>query len=81
MLDKIKIPDQKLASFMSLVTSQPELKVIAATMHKDAPIFKAHNIIDERWKMNHIYWCKLIELPAKKLTFYSTNAILVENKR
>ena len=58
MLDKIKIPDQKLASFMSLVTSQPELKVIAATMHKDAPIFKAHNIIDERWKMNHIYWCK-----------------------
>jgi hypothetical protein len=48
MLDKIKIPDQKLASFMSLVTSQPELKVIAATMHKDAPIFKAHNIIDER---------------------------------
>lgn len=48
MLDKVRIPDQKLATFMALVTSQPELKVTAATMHRDAPIFKAHNIIDER---------------------------------
>jgi len=35
---------------MDVVKSKPEMKIVIAKQHRDAPFFKAHNTIDERWK-------------------------------
>jgi len=47
-MDAIAVPDKKLSTFMKLVKARPEFRVITATEHRDAPCFKAHDIIDER---------------------------------
>lgn len=48
-MDAIAVPDKKLSTFMEIVKSKPEFKILTATEHKDAPYFKAHDYIDERW--------------------------------
>lgn len=47
-MDAIAVPDKKLSTFMEIVKSKPEFKILTATEHKDAPYFKAHDYIDER---------------------------------
>ena len=42
------VPDKKITTFMELIKAREELRIIATTMHREAPYFKAHNIIDNK---------------------------------
>lgn len=42
------VKDKKLSTFMEMVKEDQDLHVVATTMHREAPHFKAHNIIDNK---------------------------------
>ena len=45
-IDKKSVPDGKLTTFCEIVKKTPELKVVEAVQHADAPKFKAHTNFD-----------------------------------
>ncbi len=45
-LDKDNVPERKLSTFCKIVKETPELRVIEAVEHEDAPKFQAHNNFD-----------------------------------
>ena len=45
-IDKKSVPDGKLTTFCEIVKKTPELKVIEAVQHADAPKFTAHTNFD-----------------------------------
>ena len=47
-VDKTAIPDRNLRTFCKIVKETPELNVVEAVYHEDAPKFKAHNNFDGR---------------------------------
>lgn len=47
-IDAAAVPGKKLSTFMELVKAKADFRIVNATDHKDAPPFKAHDVIDER---------------------------------
>lgn len=47
-VNDLVVKDKKYTTFMDMIKQDESLNVVATSMHREAPYFKAHNIIDNK---------------------------------